>query len=204
MYLLTYFWAFAQSSSSSSSSSWTRGARAVVKDLKFFFVGCDAIVSARATYLPTLPTSYLTDWSLGIDECTWVVARTRYVRVYGSDDNRQWRQWRRRWQLRRACPACLSACLCSASLVWESPYMYRVLSGDIRACRYLPRYRRVMYVYRFSFSRWQLTGVGERLSEPCVHICVRACVPRVSACSLLGPLTHIYIQYTPTQTHQHR
>lgn len=54
------------------------------------------------------------------------------------------------------------------------------------------------------FSRGQLTGVGERLSKPCVHICVRACVPRVSACSLLGPLTHIYIQYTPTYTHQHR
>lgn len=95
VYLLTYFWAFAQSSS----SSWTRGARAVVENLEFPFVGCDAIVSARATYLPTLPTSYLTDWSLGIDVCTWVVASTRYVRVHGnsgSDDNRQWRQWRRR------------------------------------------------------------------------------------------------------------
>lgn len=55
MYLLTYFWAFAPSSS----SSWTRGARAVVEDLKFSFVGCDAIVSARATYLPTLPTYLL-------------------------------------------------------------------------------------------------------------------------------------------------
>lgn len=61
MYLLTYFWAFAQSSSSSS-SSWTRGARAVVEDLKFSFVGCDAIVSARATYLPTLPTLPIDLW----------------------------------------------------------------------------------------------------------------------------------------------
>lgn len=48
------------------------------------------------------------------------------------------------------------------------------------------------------FSRGQLTGVGERLSEPCVHkiyICVRACV---RACSLLDPLTHV--RYTPTYT----
>lgn len=45
-----------------------------------------------------------------------------------------------------ALPVCLF--VFSFTGVRESPYMYRVSSGDIRACRYLLRYRGVFFLPR--------------------------------------------------------